>query len=110
MTYWRRGWDSNPRAPYGTRRFRGAPVTTTSVPLRSADRTTILPCSAAARKAGRMRQALAPLLEEFHHQRAAFVLTHTGHDVEAMVVPRQLGAADRRGNRTGARFGGAVHE
>jgi hypothetical protein len=31
---WRRGWDSNPRAPYGTRRFRGAPVTTTSVPLR----------------------------------------------------------------------------
>src|SRR5262249_40429731 len=32
---WRRGWDSNPRAPYGTRRFRGAPVTTTSVPLRS---------------------------------------------------------------------------
>src|SRR5262245_5099593 len=32
--YWRRGWDSNPRAPYGTRRFRGAPVTTTSVPLR----------------------------------------------------------------------------
>ena len=35
---WRRGWDSNPRAPYGTRRFRGAPVTTTSVPLRSMDR------------------------------------------------------------------------
>jgi hypothetical protein len=33
---WRRGWDSNPRAPYGTRRFRGAPVTTTSVPLRAA--------------------------------------------------------------------------
>ena len=33
---WRRGWDSNPRAPYGTRRFRGAPVTTTSVPLRMA--------------------------------------------------------------------------
>jgi hypothetical protein len=31
---WRRGWDSNPRAPYRTRRFRGAPVTTTSVPLR----------------------------------------------------------------------------
>ena len=32
--YWRRGWDSNPRAAYATRRFRGAPVTTTSVPLR----------------------------------------------------------------------------
>ena len=31
---WRRGWDSNPRAGYPTRRFRGAPVTTTSVPLR----------------------------------------------------------------------------
>src|SRR5690606_22595698 len=31
---WRRGWDSNPRAAYATRRFRGAPVTTTSVPLR----------------------------------------------------------------------------
>src|SRR5262249_11261056 len=34
---WRRGWDSNPRAPYGTRRFRGAPVTTTSVPLRGVE-------------------------------------------------------------------------
>jgi hypothetical protein len=32
---WRRGWDSNPRAGHPTRRFRGAPVTTTSVPLRS---------------------------------------------------------------------------
>ncbi len=32
---WRRGWDSNPRAAYATRRFRGAPVTTTSVPLRA---------------------------------------------------------------------------
>src|SRR5439155_25832102 len=32
---WRRGRDSNPRAGYPTRRFRGAPVTTTSVPLRS---------------------------------------------------------------------------
>ncbi len=31
---WRRGGDSNPRAGYPTRRFRGAPVTTTSVPLR----------------------------------------------------------------------------
>ena len=31
---WRRGWDSNPRAAHATRRFRGAPVTTTSVPLR----------------------------------------------------------------------------
>jgi hypothetical protein len=31
---WRRGWDSNPRVGYPTRRFRGAPVTTTSVPLR----------------------------------------------------------------------------
>jgi hypothetical protein len=35
---WRRGWDSNPRAGYPTRRFRGAPVTTTSVPLRVRDR------------------------------------------------------------------------
>src|SRR5580765_6710671 len=32
---WRRGRDSNPRAGYPARRFRGAPVTTTSVPLRS---------------------------------------------------------------------------
>ncbi len=32
---WRRGRDSNPRAGYPTRRFRGAPVTTTSVPLRT---------------------------------------------------------------------------
>src|SRR6478672_1086117 len=30
---WRRGRDSNPRAGYPARRFRGAPVTTTSVPL-----------------------------------------------------------------------------
>ena len=34
---WRRGWDSNPRAGYPTRRFRGAPVTTTSVPLRAVE-------------------------------------------------------------------------
>ena len=32
--FWRRGWDSNPRAPStGTNRFRVDPVTTTSVPL-----------------------------------------------------------------------------
>src|SRR5687767_10477164 len=37
---WRRGWDSNPRAGYPTRRFRGAPVTTTSVPLRVVRRRT----------------------------------------------------------------------
>src|SRR6476659_9249368 len=42
MYFWRRGWDSNPRAPYRTRRFRGAPVTTTSVPLRSDRRTSHL--------------------------------------------------------------------
>ena len=34
MSEWRRGWDSNPRAGYPTNRFRGDPVTTTSVPLR----------------------------------------------------------------------------
>jgi hypothetical protein len=34
LSEWRRGWDSNPRAGYPTTRFRGAPVTTTSVPLR----------------------------------------------------------------------------
>src|SRR5438552_18763817 len=34
---WRRGLDSNPRAGYPTRRSRGVPVTTTSVPLREAD-------------------------------------------------------------------------
>src|SRR6476620_8961046 len=34
LLIWRRGWDSNPRAGYPARRFRGAPVTTTSVPLR----------------------------------------------------------------------------
>ena len=37
VSEWRRGWDSNPRAGYPTRRFRGAPVTTTSVPLRSVE-------------------------------------------------------------------------
>jgi hypothetical protein len=35
---WRRGWDSNPRARFWqARRFRGAPVMTTSVPLREID-------------------------------------------------------------------------
>ena len=34
VSIWRRGRDSNPRADYSARRFRGAPVTTTSVPLR----------------------------------------------------------------------------
>src|SRR5262249_29581019 len=28
LLVWRRGWDSNPRAGYPTRRFRGVPVTT----------------------------------------------------------------------------------
>ena len=33
--FWRRGWDSNPRARFWqARRFRGAPVMTASVPLR----------------------------------------------------------------------------
>jgi hypothetical protein len=36
--------------PFRTRRFRGAPVTTTSVPLQAGRRTFILPCSPAARK------------------------------------------------------------
>src|SRR4051794_27407956 len=36
--------------PFRTRRFRGAPVTTTSVPLQAGRRTLILPCSPAARK------------------------------------------------------------
>jgi hypothetical protein len=31
---WRRGWDSNPRGSCPPTRFRGGPVTTTSVPLR----------------------------------------------------------------------------
>ena len=55
---WRRGWDSNPRAGYPTRRFRGAPVTTTSVPLRlvgpsvqwTSDYTTHLNANRAARR------------------------------------------------------------
>jgi hypothetical protein len=32
---WRRGWDSNPRGSCPPTRFRGGPVTTASVPLRS---------------------------------------------------------------------------
>jgi hypothetical protein len=47
---WRRGGDSNPRAPCGTRRFRGAPVTTTSVPLQAGGRTLIVLCRSTGRK------------------------------------------------------------
>src|SRR5436189_5048956 len=76
---WRRGWDSNPRAGYPTRRFRGAPVTTTSVPLRSTrSGPFIIACSAPLDS--------SPRVEEVLHERAAFVLPHTGHHLKPMLV------------------------
>ena len=55
---WRRGWDSNPRAGHPTRRFRGAPVTTTSVPLRVGGRKmSFYPAHARSGRIGRERPA-----------------------------------------------------
>src|SRR6476660_6573860 len=99
---WRRGWDSNPRAPYGTRRFRGAPVTTTSVPLREAELQVY--------RVPRPPEKLTSLFEEFHPQVPAFLFSHAGDDLDAMVMARQFGASSRRDDRAGSRFGGAVHE
>ena len=59
FTDWRRGWDSNPRAAFATNRFRGDPVTTTSVPLR----TDVYPRNA--------RSNLHPILEASALRRAA---------------------------------------
>src|SRR5713101_3013947 len=96
---WRRGWDSNPRAGYPTRRFRGAPVTTTSVPLRSRD------CSRHdALLYGREAELgtcpalgvtptpfpLSPRLEELLHQLSTFLLAHAGHDLEPMILAGQF--------------------
>ena len=67
---WRRGWDSNPRAPYGTRRFRGAPVTTTSVPLREDNAARGRPFIIAGGFGSPAR------LEEVLHQLAAFGFAH----------------------------------
>src|ERR1700687_4790339 len=84
---WRRGWDSNPRAGYPTTRFRGAPVTTTSVPLRERDFSeadpVLYPCQ-------RLSSALPLLSEKRPHQRAAFVLAHATDDLEPMIVAGQI--------------------
>src|SRR5947209_19697974 len=77
---WRRGWDSNPRAGYPTRRFRGAPVTTTSVPLREAG----------VREADLLLYRLPPGAKKRLHQRAAFLLAHASDDLDAVVVARKL--------------------
>src|SRR5690606_18365959 len=93
---WRRGWDSNPRAGYPTRRFRGAPVTTTSVPLRvvaCANASLYLPLPSLPRF--RRAAGAAALAEELLDQIAARRLEHAAGHGEAMIEPRNLQRADR---------------
>src|SRR5438552_3160387 len=105
----RRGWDSNPRAGYPTRRFRGAPVTTTSVPLRERDFKEA-DLSLYARPRQPQSTALPLLSEKCLHQRAAFVLAHAAEDLEPMIVARQIAGAQGGHDRARPRFGGAVDE
>ena len=91
---WRREWDSNPRAGYPTRRFRGAPVTTTSVPFR-----TNVSLSAGA-----------ALTEERLHQRAAVRLEHAGRDLDPVIQRRRVEHRLRRMHRAGSWFGRPVDE
>src|SRR5437660_1788318 len=74
---WRRGWDSNPRAGYPTNRFRGGPVTTTSVPLRRGNRSEADPG---------LYRAAAPCAEERLHQRPEVRVAHAAHHLEAVIV------------------------
>src|SRR5207249_4289441 len=98
---WRRGWDSNPRAAYATRRFRGAPVTTTSVPLRlrrePLDRRVFRPGA----RDGRNVPLYPPVAEEGLDQVAALGIQHAPGYCEAVVQPRRLERARRRHERSG---------
>ena len=107
---WRRGWDSNPRAGYPTTRFRGAPVTTTSVPLHGETaysgpliisrawltRDASNPAAAqvaAFRSRGLIPRSpipLPPVPEKRLHQLPALLFAHAAHDLQAVIVTRQL--------------------
>src|SRR5689334_25375641 len=93
---WRRGWDSNPRAGYPTRRFRGAPVTTTSVPLHRGVRGPDGQPVVRETDPPLYRVVLTPhaaRAEERLDQRAAFVLANAGVDLEAMIVGGECAVA-----------------
>src|SRR5260221_2318755 len=107
--WFRRGWDSNPRAGYPTRRFRGAPVTTTSVPLRWREPREVDLQVYRTPRARPPRASRAPCPEELLHQHAALVLAHAGDDLEPVIVPRQLAASHRRGDRAALRIRRPVH-
>jgi hypothetical protein len=104
---WRRGRDSNPRAGYPTRRFRGAPVTTTSVPLRvgapsaDADSTLVGVLGEHAnaslylpwRGVGQRRHAfhrLAPVAEKLLDEVAALRFQNTGRHGKPMIQLRNV--------------------
>ena len=99
---WRRGWDSNPRAGYPTRRFRGAPVTTTSVPLR------IQFGGAEAQLYGATVDRLSR--KNSWDRRAALGLQHAACDKHTMVERRVVERSHDRPNRPGARLRCPVHE
>jgi hypothetical protein len=109
---WRRGWDSNPRAGYPTRRFRGAPVTTTSVPLQIGGRVPHTTAFPTARKAPRpvppppkrgdttASEGAASKSEKRLKQRAALLLADARDNVEPVVVARQIATSHGRADRT----------
>ena len=97
LCVWRRGRDSNPRADYSARRFRGAPVTTTSVPLRLS-------------LASLQRSTSRAIREECLDHAAAFFFQHPRRDVEAVIERRVLVRAHRRLDRARLRLRRAVNQ
>src|SRR6185369_552816 len=93
---WRRGWDSNPRYPFGYNGFRDRPLQ--PLAYLSAGGIPIL-----AQVAGALRA------EELHHQGPAFLFTDAGHDLEP-VVEAQLLRTHHRADRAELRFVRAVDE
>ena len=104
---WRRGRDSNPRAGYPARRFRGAPVTTTSVPLRLL-RSLLRSLSRNDLTVLRLRPFSSGALEELLHHRAAFVFEHTAGRLETVIQRRVLVRPHGRLDRARLRLGRAV--
>ena len=88
---WRRGWDSNPRAGYPTRRFRGAPVTTTSVPLLVVS----AGCARDRRGANISLYRASTLSEKLLDKKTARLLQYTSRDREAMIEARQVKPSHR---------------
>ena len=93
---WRRGWDSNPRAGYPTSRFRGGPVTTTSVPLRRGLAARNLTPAGDAVPLDRVLLVRPtrrpPRLEEALQQLAALVRQDPFDDLDAVVQRRVIRA------------------